>query len=224
MVKAKKDKESQNKPVKITQERKLERELLWVVGFCIFLVGLFFVASAIFKSFNEFDYEGLHFTVERFDKLIVYHYYYYFKDAQGKLNKYNLYLRYDPRKNDVPVEGGTVRFRGGSTYISLDTSTDLIGCSQSSLAVGDLAVFLSNNKIATTQGNMNKTEAILLNQTYVTCENNPEDSVIQIFRGNETKMIVNGRCITLEIGPSCDVLQAVEKLKLRAVLGAKQTY
>ena len=93
---------------KTKTERRIEKELVWIIGFLLFLVVLYFIAGAFFKSFNYFEYKGLSFTKERYGELPVYRHYYYYQDQSGKVIQYNLFLHHDPRANNVSFEGSSI--------------------------------------------------------------------------------------------------------------------
>jgi hypothetical protein len=205
-------------------ERKIEKELLLILGFMVFLVILFLFASSVFKSLNKVEYEGLVFTKESFGEIPVFHNYYYFRSPTGNLVRYNLFVRNDPTENDVPIEGGKIRFVGGEVYFTLDT-TYLNECSQTILAVSGLTKFLSDNQLNVLSGNMDFAEAAVNNQNHITCETNPNDEVIQLRRGDETKITVTGpgsRCKDITIGPDCKVLEAIEKFEIHSFLDAQR--
>ena len=213
--------ETERKSKRNKKERRLERELLYIFGFLFFLVILFLIASSVFASFNRIEYEGLVFTKESFGQIPVFHHYYYFKAPTGNLIQYNLYVRNDPTTNSVPIEGGTIRFEGRAAYITLDTSY-LTECEDSIIAIADLTKYLADNQINVKSGNMDFVEAAVNKQEYVTCENKPYENVIQILRGDETKIKVEGQCSTITIGPECNILEAIEKFKIHAYLDAQQ--
>lgn len=206
---------------KDVKERKLERELLWVIGFLGLLVLIFLAASAYFRSAHTFTYEGLTFTKEKFGELPVYHYSYFFENKRGALIKYNLYLQTDPRENMIPVEGDTIVFDRAQVFLTFDPD-GLEQCPKSFAGIFDLARFLTENDLTVKNGIMDYGHSILLNQTYVTCETKPDSDVIEIFRGNGTTSItIDGNCHRIEVGNQCDIFEAVEKLKLQSVLDAR---
>ncbi len=202
-------------------EKNVEKDLMKIFGFFAILVLIFVVASYAFKSMNQFEYEGLTFTEERFGEIEVYHYYYYF-EAKGELIRYNLYLRTDPRENNIPIEGDSkIEFPSGKiTYITLDGS-ELKTCKDSSLAVGALSGFLSDNKVKIKGATSDFIESKLYNSSYVTCENTVNNPVISISKGDEAKIVLDGNCYRIYAGNECNVLEAVEKFELQAILDAK---
>jgi len=212
---------AKKKNKKTKKERKVERELLWILGFMVFLVIVFLVSSSIFKTLNQVEYEGLIFTKENFGQLPVFHYYYYFRAPTGNLIKYNLFLRNDPTLNDIPIEGDEIHFIGRLAYMTLDTAY-LRDCEDTLISIGALTKFMSDNQFTVRSGNMDFVEAAVHNQEHITCEIKPENTVIQIRRGNETKITINGPCNDITIGPDCRILEAVEKFEVHSFLDAQK--
>jgi hypothetical protein len=216
---------AKKKSVKPKRERKLERELLLIFGFLGILVVLFLVSSSIFQAFNKVEYEGLVFTKEKFGEIPVFHYSYYFRAPTGRLIQFNLFVRNDPTTNEIPVEGGQIRYNGQIVWITLDTATGfekLTECEDSTVAIADLTKFLADNQLEVKSGNMDFTEAAIYNQEHVTCETHAPLSVIQIMRGEETKIDISRFCNTITVGPSCDILEAIEKFKIHSYLDAQE--
>ncbi len=202
-------------------EKRIEREILKLLIFMAAIVVIFIIVNIAFRSLNEFNYQGLHFKKEKAGNLEVYHYYYFFKDATGKTIQYNLFLRNDPRENLIPIDGSAILFNRHPLYITVKTA-GLIDCSDNVLAIGDLARFLGENGIKVKSGNMDFVEAATASQEYVTCENKPDNDVIQVVYGNETRIDVSGDCATITIGPKCDMLPAVEKFKIQSIIDKKK--
>ncbi len=201
-------------------ERKLEKEILGVLVFLVALIVVYLIASSLFRSFNSFTYEGLYFSKERLGEIPLFHYTYNFESKTGAIYKYNLYLRNDPRTNDVPVEGGRIKFeRPYTTFISIN-NTDLQQCETGTLAVGGLAKFLSDNQIPVKGANMDFWQAGANKQEWVTCENKPSNPVIEIFSGNVTEINIEHKCYRIKVA-DCRILEAIEKFQLQSILDAK---
>ena len=220
----KKVKKNLKKRKKNKREGKIERELLWIVVFIGISVIIFLIASIYFKSLNQVEYEGLVFTKKIFGEIPVYHYSYFFRSPTGNLIQYNLYVRNDPTTNDIPIEG-KIDFRGTTMYVTLDTAYDfdkLTNCPYSLVSMGDLTQFLVDNQFNVQSGNMDFVEAAVNDQEYVTCKNKPNMNVIQIRRGDETKILADEQCVDIIIGPDCKLLESIEKFKVHAYLGAQE--
>lgn len=199
-------------------EKKVEWQLLKIVGFFTFLVLVFFVSSEIFKEMKEVEYEGLTFTKGKFGEIEAYHYPYYYEKDQRLIN-YNLFVRNNPAENKIPVEGDKIEFDSKRyVHVTID-SKNLAECEQSILAVADITNFLTGNGIRVESGNMDEEIAERTGNKYVTCENEPDRKVIEIFKGDETKININGNCYEISVN-NCEVLQATEKFEVQSLIDA----
>ncbi|MDP4039896.1 MAG: hypothetical protein Q8P57_04950 [Candidatus Pacearchaeota archaeon] len=212
-------KKVEKKPAK---ERKLEKELLGILLFIVFLAVVFVIAGVFFKSLNNFEYNGVKFTEEKLGNIPIFHHFYFLKGLDGKLIKYNFYLRNDPRELDkIPIEGeGTAFDRKSAVFISVDPK-GIDQCKQGPLAIASLSSFLSDNQLSVLGGNLNFWDAGYKRQEWVTCENRPGNIVIEISEGNETRIDLNGKCYKIQVS-SCQILEAVERLELQIVVDATQ--
>ncbi len=197
-----------------------KKEILWIVCIMLGLLAVLIIPNLIFRSINKFEYQGLAFTRERFGDIPVYHYYYYFNDDFNQYYKYNLYLRNDPRKNNVPVYGKISFPEGEAVYLSIN-GTGIAECNNSLRDIATLSSFLNSNMINVRAGTPDKEEAKMNNLTYVTCESKPENPVILIQKGEETSIEKNGNCYRMDIN-QCRLLDAVEKFEVQAILDAKE--
>ena len=210
------------KPRKITKERKLEREILGVLLFLGFLVVVFLVASSYFRSLNYFEYKGLTFAKQRVGNIPVYYHSYYFKAPNGQLIKYNLYLRNDPRFNNATIEGVPSHLlnAGSVAYLSIN-SDGLQECRYSQLAIASISSFMSDNQMTVIGGNLDFWKAGANRDLWVTCENKPGNRVVEVLKGNETKISINGNCYHVEVS-NCQILEAVEKLEVQSIVDARR--
>jgi len=199
---------------------KEDKQLYWVFGIMIGLIVIFLIAHSVFASLNHFEYEGLSFTKEKFDKLIVYHYYYYFDDPAGNMYKYNLFLRNDPRENDVPVFGGKISYpKEKFVYIGIN-STGITECERNSVAIASLSNFLADNLFEIKGGLVDENEAENNSLDHVSCEKHPDRATIVVQSGEETRIDIEGLCYTLTVS-DCEILEAVEKFEVQSILDAK---
>lgn len=201
-------------------EKILEKDIVRVLIFIGGLVVVFLIATAIFRSMNNFEYEGLSFTKIKAGQIPIYHYSYYFTDNVGKIVQYNLYLRTDPRTADVPIDGLIDLQKNNQVYLSINSS-GLSQCTYSPLAVGNFAGFLSGNGFKVVGGSADFWEAGLNRREWTTCENKPNDNVITVNAGNITQINVNGSCYKIEVN-NCEILEALEMFQVRAIIDAKR--
>ena len=205
-------------------EKKLEHQILLILGFIVLLVVLYFAADAFFKYRSGFVYEGMRFSKEKYgsDGKPVYHTYYYYNKSNGGagVTQYNLYLLHDPRTNNVTIEGDSIVFNNSVVYVGIDSSYPEY-CRDNAAAVVDMTSFLRGNQLYVVVGLGNKTLAKEKDMTHVACGINENWEVVEFIGGNETKVAVNGNCHQIIVGPECRPQEAVEKFKVRAVLDAR---
>ncbi len=211
----KKKKENKSKETK----KENLKPLYWLVWFGIFLVVLYFISGAVFREISSFNYEGLEFSKEKFGDIPVFHHYYYFTDGAGDLVKYNFYLRLDPRKNVVPIEG-EVEFdtQGRFNYISVDAN--LGECEYASVAIAELSAFLTNNEMKVRGAMPDLIQSERNNVDFATCVNPKDRYVVLVEKGDETKIVREDMCYKVEVA-NCEILEALEKLQIQALLDAK---
>lgn len=189
-----------------------------LMGMAVLLAALFITVSVV-RGTNHFTYKTLSFTKEMFGQIPVYHYYYYFEKA-GKQYQYNLYLRIDPRENNISMDGVTEFPEGKTVYVGIN-GTGITGCPTASRDLGTLGAFFANNLMMVKPGTVNETEAKTNNMTYVSCNQFLTNAVIQISSGNETKIFKEGsNCYNIQIA-NCQTLEAIEKFEVRTLLDAK---
>ena len=215
MEKKKIEKENVEKKVRNTSKKEKETQFKWILGMMVGLIVVILLVYYIMNNINKIEYKGLAFTKEKFGEIIVYHYYYYFTDNENQLIKYNLYLRNDPRENEVPIEGKIEL--GKKVYISYDASIN--SCDKSALAADSLAKFLVNNQLSVKAGIPDRAEAESKNITYIDCNTNPDDATILIKAGNETNIIKEDNCYVISVS-DCNILNAVEKFEVQTILDA----
>lgn len=203
------------------KERKLEKELLGILIFLGVLVVVFIIASAYFKSLNYFEYKGLTFSKKKLGEIQLFHHSYYVKTLDGQLAQYNFYLRNDPRTNNVLIEGKSNLLSAGSVvYLSVN-SEGLQECRYGSLAVGTLSSFMTDNQMRVIAGNLDFWQAGARRDLWATCENKPGNRVVEILKGNETKVKIEGNCYKVEVA-NCEILEAIEKLEMQSLIDAKK--
>ena len=197
-----------------------QREVIWVVGTMIVIIGALVLVPIIVRTLSTFDYEGLTFTQEKFGKIPVYHYSYYFTDTLGQQYQYNLYLRHDPRTNMIPITNRIAFKEQRTAYITLN-STALASCPTGLRDIATFARFLSDNLITVEAGNVDRELAAQNNLSHVTCETHSGNIVLAIVPSNETKIAQSRGCHTISYATCDEVLPALEKFMVQSILYAK---
>ena len=165
------------------KERENNKKQIRGIGISFFIiVAIFFISYYLFNNLSGFEYQGLPFTKEKFGSISVYHHYYYITPEI----KYNLYLRKDPRNNNVPLTGKSIEEiefqRDRKIYIGIDPNNSISNCEYGSVGISSLSLFLSENLLNVKGAFTDPEHAKMNNITYANCENNPEEMVIEIKR------------------------------------------
>lgn len=203
------------------KDKTFTKQIYWTFGTMAFLVVVFLIAYSFFAGASKIEYNGLTFTKEKFGEIPVFHHYYYITPEI----KYNLYIRGDPRKNNVAFTGNAVSnpiefFKEDPIYISLSPE-GLVGCEYSAVGISSLASFLVDNQLVVKSATTDREQAKLNSVEYATCEDNPGGVVIILKGGNETRIIhERTNCYVIEIA-NCEVLPAIEKFEVQSLLDAK---
>ncbi|MBS3081403.1 hypothetical protein J4416_00510 [Candidatus Pacearchaeota archaeon] len=205
----------------IPKERKLERELLGILIFLGVLVAVFVISSYYFKSLNSFDYKGLTFEKKRVGDIPLFYHSYYIKTPE-RVIQYKFYLRNDPRTNNVTLVGApsNLLVPGSVAYLSVN-SNGLQECRYGPLGVASISSFMSDNQMKVIAGNLDFWNAGSRRDKWITCENQPGNRVVELLKGNETKVTIKNNCYRIEIA-DCRILEAVEKLEVQSIVDARK--
>lgn len=220
MVRKKNKKETNAKDAR-KNEKSEGKELYWIIGVMIFCILVLISFPWIAKKFNTFKYEGLTFTKERFDQLSVYHYYYNFADDSGQLYQYNLFLRNDPRKNNISVESEIVYPKSGKTIYLTFNASEVLQCPNALRDVASISSFFSNNMYNVKSGINDKESAQENNVSYITCDSH-DDEMILLIEMRESGIKKQGNCYILSAANCEDLLSAVEKFEVQSIIDAKK--
>ncbi len=223
MVKKKKEAkktETEKKPSKkiISEEN---QQLIWffiiiAVVFASFLGPYFYI-----EGLKKFDFAGIEWVQEEYTNLEVYHGRFFAFNGADVI--YNIYLRNDPRTNNVSVEGDFNIFRSKG-FIALESSFE--NCRGEGVRVmADLAAFLrsgvgvTNLDVATTNLNFAKESG----RTFADCSTPKDVTVIKIQKGDGSWIYQdeeNPFCYTINVD-TCDDIKPVEKFMIEAISAFK---
>lgn len=200
-------KESLKAEGKVDKEKAQSKQLLVM----LVIIAIILVITATFyiliQKSKKFDYYGFKFEYIMYDKLPLYYSKMTMERLDGSLVNYNLYLRNDPRENDIPVNA-VIRLKSGNTYVTADAG---IGkCEDSNLALINLGSFFSGLNIKAKGAT---SDIILANQTghlYITCSDALNHTVISIETADKTGISQENNCYILKI-KDCNILNVTEK-------------
>ncbi len=208
--------ESEGELPKKSLRNREERQLIWffvIIGiiFGVVLVSYFWVEGA-----KSFEYGGANWVIEDYENLRIYHG--RFSALSGANLIFNVYLRIDPRKNNVQTEGTFDKFKYGAV-ISLSPEVDECRGELSRVML-DLGSFLKEGigvSVLET-GSSDKFVAVKTDRRHALC-NTVADRTIVIVDIGESKVIQdeeNSYCYTI-YAEDCNDLSSVEKFIVKSV-------
>lgn len=228
MVKKSKKKLSEEEKEELAAEGELpkrsmrkseDKQLAWVVGIIVVVFVFTLVTYFWFEKVESFEFGGVDWVFEedanyyhgRFDALL----------GQGYV--YNIYLRNDPRENNVPTEGVFGEFKYG---VVISTSPEFDLCrGDASRVMRDLGAFMREGFGAgpIESGSTNEDVANSSERRFATCDSINDRTVIIVKRGDNfvARDGNNPTCYVVSVG-NCDDASAVEKFMLKVISDFKR--
>lgn len=218
MVKKRNKKNEAKKVVKDNPNKTVEIQFFWLVGIVITITFAFvFIPLLYHQIFEKFEYAGVNFIKEDSGKLTFYHGQFPII-YKGNLSAiYNVYLRNDPRENNIPVNTNLSL----STKVSVSLNNDVHLCKDMILGQSELGKFISAFPFVKnlSTGVVNATFAKEYNIPQITCKNASADHVVIIIQKSESPSIESGdreNCYFLNIG-ECEYLETAERFVVGAM-------
>ncbi len=187
--------------------------VVFVVGFILFYV--------VFSKIGTFEYKGLAFDKQAYgDELTLYHHSYFYT-YNKQTYKNNVYLRIDPRENEVPVSDEILFIKGRTAYLSIN-NTNITNCRESQIAIAAITQFFVNNqfdlKLGTPDLNVSKERK----QPYIDCQKADDNTVIIVQNSDKTNIIKKGdSCYFININ-QCEIQPAVEKFIVNSLVDTRE--
>lgn len=205
------------KIVKENPNKAVETQFLWLVSIIIIIIlGFVFIPVLYHQIFEKFEYGGVKFEKIKEGQLTFYHGQFPIIYKGNFSAVYNLYLRNDPRNNNISIN--TNLSLSPKVSISLNDNVHL--CEDMMLGQAELGKFISAFPFVKniTAGVYNASVAKEYNVSQITCKNASKDNTVLIIQMSETPSIDLGsvdNCYLINIG-KCQYLEAAE----RYVVGA----
>lgn len=138
VVKSAEPVKSENELPKKYSQKKEDRQLIWFFVVIGIVFGMFLVPYFWNESLKSFEYSEVAWAVEDYEDFKIYHG--RFMALNGANLYYNIFLRGDPRENDVPTEGTFDEFKYGGV---VSFSPEVDNCrGELSRVMLDLGAFL----------------------------------------------------------------------------------
>lgn len=216
MVKKRKKIESK----RIIQEnpnKTVETQFFWLVSIIILIILAFvFVPVLYHQIFEKFEYAGVKFEKIKEGQLTFYHGQFPIIYKGNFSAIYNVYLRNDPRNNNIPINTNLTL----SQKVSISLNNDVHLCEDMMLGQSELGKFISAFPFVknVTAGVYNTSVAKEYNVSQITCKNASKDNTVLVIQLSDTPSIEMGEkdnCYLINIG-QCKYLESAE----RYVVGA----
>jgi hypothetical protein len=200
---------------KLSKNERQLRLILIIMGVVILAIA---AAYYIASSLNKFSYGGLNFEKINYDQLVLFHSKMPILNQQGGiLAYYNIYLRTDPRKTNVPITGAIKLM--SNVKVSLEPGTE--DCSDNGIAGATLGTLFQAAGITPTSGTTDKAAADEKQTNYITCADSTNSTVIIIRKGNSTEINQESRnCYSINF-KNCEIMVAVERFVVGSIANSK---
>ena len=216
--------EKHKKPKKLTVKQKQKHQLIWAIVLMVSVILIVILVPLIkYKFINQFNYAKLDFQKTQAGDMKFYSTRIPVGDLSGNIiGNFFINFRNDPRNlQDLEVEKTTtmpVFTRDEVVYIS--TGKMERNCQDGTVAVLTLSGFLKQFALMNVSGAIGDKEIAEANNIpFITCLNSPDNTVINIIEGDETKIVQTGPdCYTLEF-KDCEVMKVSEKFLLEIIEG-----
>ncbi|RMF55858.1 hypothetical protein D6745_00940 [Candidatus Woesearchaeota archaeon] len=190
-----------------------------LIVFAAFLIPYFYL-----EGLKRFDFGGIKWKIEKYKSGDIYHGRFVSLNPHFN-NTHNLYLRVDPRKNNVKVEGNLSNFRYGSA-VSFDRRV--------SECKGDIPVTVITlgqflmygiGTLKLEVGYFDKNYSVEKNESFIDCNyKNKKRTIVILKMGNESKVSVspeNPSCYIIEVR-DCKDIAPIEKFMVQSVIDFKR--
>jgi len=198
------------KPFEKIQEN--QAKILMIIMVLI-IAGVFIISWTVSES-RTFEHEGLEWEKEMFGKIPIYTTKIQGYRSNARVINFNLILRNDPRKLDIPIDGEIKMNKEGPVYFSMNLDDELNSCG--TLALVNFGRFMAgmgfDSITAVTTEDLSKQYG----RPHVDCTNNQEDIVIMFKNGEETSIKQvrgNENCYIVTVN-NCEDLEALETLEV----------
>jgi len=197
------------------KEKNKNAAIFIVLGIAVLIILICVIAVFYRYSSNNFKYEGIEFNKNYMGNILFYTAKVPIIDSYGKISGYKeIDFRNDPRKlKDVTIDvNGDINFiKSNTVYVSYG---EMKQCGDSVLAATNLGLFLSATNIKY-KGAVDDSDYINnTNVPYANCQTNPDNTVILLKEGNETKIAQTGNNCYELVFKECEILKLTEKFEL----------
>jgi hypothetical protein len=193
------------------------RQMLWFFIIIAVVIASVLISYFYVQNSKSFEFEGINWVFEDYGDFSYYHG--RFLNLISNEFIYNIYLRNDPRKNDVPTEGTFDKFKYG---VVISTSPEFDSCrGDASRVMRDLGAFMREGFGAgpSEPGSTDENVAINSERLFARCDNIDNKTVLVVDVGEKNSVIQdkeNINCYTILV-EDCDDASSAEKFMLKVI-------
>lgn len=218
MAGKKESKTVKKKPKKLTKKQIQNNQVKWALVLMASIIIIIFLVPYVIKNvINKFDYIGLDFYKTKAGDLHFYTTKIPLVNVQGfPIGDYQISFRNDPRELEsieTIIPGNKVEFEKDlPIYISIPNDAPV--CDENIIAVIGLTNFLDRFGTLTVKGAMHGEFELEVETPIVTCETNPNNTVILLKTGDRTLLRkITKNCYEIKYN-GCEINMATEKFIL----------
>lgn len=216
-------------PKELNLKQKQNKQILWALVLMASIIIIIFLVPYIKQNvFNKFEYIGLDFYKTKTNDIVFYYTKIPLVNQYGfPIGDYSIYFRNNPKELEnisVDIIEKKIEFQKDNlVYISIQYDAPI--CEDNIIAVVGLTNFLDKFGNLQIKGAMNDAMyASNNNLDYITCNTNPNNTVILFKTGNETMISKTGRnCYEIQY-EECEINKATEKFILTIIEGYMEKY
>jgi hypothetical protein len=215
MEKIKNKKEDSDQNEKNEEKVNMDKQAFILLGIFATIIIIALSAFAYMHYRDNFSYSGLKFVKTTQGIVDFYTTKIPLMDEQGKIISYiTADFRNNPKElKNIKVNITNINFiTNKPLYVSYG---DLKICPDNMLAAVNLDIFLSDTGLKSKRSALsNQTYALMTNNTYANCQTNPDNTIILLRNGEETKVEQTAKNCYEIISNDCDILNATERFQL----------
>ncbi len=218
----KSDKKVKSKKRIFGLNKKQNKQVLWAVILMIgILLIVLFVPYVVKNHFNKFRYIKLDFEKTQLGEIFFYSTKIPITKGDEVTGFYTMNFRNDPRKLEyvnMSIPQNLIGFEKNETvYISFNPGMQ--ACDDNTIALMNLAGFLRDFGSLDIKSAVHNEPYATEDIPYITCENSPNNTVLWLNSGPQTKIKKTGKnCYQLEYN-NCEILPVTEKFMLIVLEG-----
>jgi len=190
--------------------------VFWFLAIIVLIFAAFIVPYFFVEGSKHFDHSKIVWNIEEYDLFDVYHG--RFLVLNGENLNYNIYLRNDPRENNVPTTGDFSDFKIGG-YISVSSEIDTCK-GEIARMMFDLGGFLRTGVGVQeiTVGTTNTETAARLGTELIDCSTRNDRTIVILEKGESSvvQSKENPSCYTITV-ENCEDIQPIEKFMTKSV-------